>query len=393
MIKVLIIDDEPLVRMGMKSIISWEEHGYTIVGEAGNGQQGLEKILNLCPDLVLIDIMMPQMDGLAVITEAKQKGFMGKFIILSCVSEFEYLQKAIRLGVSDYVLKSSVTPREILETVEEASRELQKDCPKEFTELLQNREHYAFHEFLNLILKKVITDVSDIDAKMKVFGYKKTKNVYLLVSRVRDNTDAARKALYRMVSVGESMLEEYWGTCFVDFKDCLVLLMSADSRKEAEETAFRLQASARQYFDVQLCTEIQKIDAAEWNIVSQYEEAEGIQQEALNKEAEKDALISDMKQYIKAHCHSRLSTRDVAEHVHFSVDYTSKYFKEKTQITLTDYILNLKVQCSCTELLEGKSVAEIADIYGFSSAGHYLKVFKRYEGMTPGAYVKENRKR
>ena len=127
MIKVLIIDDEPLVRMGMNSIIAWEEHGYKIVGEAGNGVQGLEKIREYRPDLVLIDIMMPQMDGLTVIEESRKEGFAGKFIILSCVSEIEYLQKAIRLGVSSYVLKSSVNPQEILETVEEAAAEIKKE--------------------------------------------------------------------------------------------------------------------------------------------------------------------------------------------------------------------------------------------------------------------------
>ena len=127
MIKVLIIDDEPLVRMGMNSIIAWEEHGHKIVGEAGNGVQGLEKIREYRPDLVLIDIMMPQMDGLTVIEESRKEGFAGKFIILSCVSEIEYLQKAIRLGVSSYVLKSSVNPQEILETVEEAAAEIKKE--------------------------------------------------------------------------------------------------------------------------------------------------------------------------------------------------------------------------------------------------------------------------
>lgn len=110
MIKVLIIDDEPLVRVGMKSIIPWEEHGYMIAGEAGNGVSGLEKIFECKPDLVLIDIMMPLKDGLTVIAEAKKGGFGGKFIILSCVSEFEYLQKAIHLGVSSYILKSAVKP-------------------------------------------------------------------------------------------------------------------------------------------------------------------------------------------------------------------------------------------------------------------------------------------
>ncbi len=67
------------------------------------------------------------MDGLTVIEESRKEGFAGKFIILSCVSEIEYLQKAIRLGVSSYVLKSSVNPQEILETVEEAAAEIKKE--------------------------------------------------------------------------------------------------------------------------------------------------------------------------------------------------------------------------------------------------------------------------
>ena len=98
-----------------------------------------------------------------------------------------------------------------------------------------------------------------------------------------------------------------------------------------------------------------------------------------------------MVKYIHSHCNSRISAKDVAEHVHFSVDYTCKYFKKKTQTNLTDYILKLKVYRSHKELMEGKSLAEIADTYGFSSDGHYVKVFKKYEGMTPGMFVKKNK--
>ena len=97
-----------------------------------------------------------------------------------------------------------------------------------------------------------------------------------------------------------------------------------------------------------------------------------------------------MIKYIHSHCNSRISTRDVAEYVHFSVDYTCRYFKKKTQTNLTDYILKLKIYRSRKELLEGKSIAQIADIYGFSSGGHYLRVFKKYEGITPGVFVKRN---
>ena len=276
MIKVLIIDDEPLVRVGMKSIIAWEEHGYRIVGEAGNGAQGLEKILECRPDLVLIDIMMPQMDGIAVIREAKKKGFSGKFIILSCVSEIEYLQQAIRLGVSSYLLKSSVNPQGILELVEEAAKEIKKGkiFPEDFPEKLHgNTEHFAFHEFLNLILKKVISSQEDIGEKLKVFGFDGKKNLYLLTASLKEAV-SGRELLYRTAAIGESLLDEgVWGSCFVDFEDYLVLLMSGYSIKEAEEMAFRLQASAKQYFDVRLTAVIRKIMIPAWDISEKYEQA------------------------------------------------------------------------------------------------------------------------
>ena len=508
MIKVLIIDDEPLVRMGMNSIIAWEEHGYKIVGEAGNGVQGLEKIREYRPDLVLIDIMMPQMDGLTVIEESRKEGFAGKFIILSCVSEIEYLQKAIRLGVSSYVLKSSVNPQEILETVEEAAAEIKKEkrVPMDLTEdfgkdFRKNSDHFGFREFLNLILKGIVTEPGELGEKMQVFGYDRNKKAYLLVSSIQETGMDYRKLLYKMASVGESLLEERWGTCFANFEDYLVILMSAVSGKEAEEIAFRMKASASQYFDIKLRIQIRGIDLQEWNIASQYEDAKEelagsffenkekkedaelipstefasykklsaalemiksmlLQSRAVTEsEAKKvyagaieyviliyelaweedikkelkgaasipeylmrmdsfeqvhketlrvlrkcyelaeqkgyreyeDELTDTMVKYIHSRCNSKISTKDVAEHVHFSVDYTCKYFKKKTQTNLTDYILKLKIYRSHKELLEGKSIAEIADIYGFSSGGHYLKVFKKYEGMTPGAFVRNSR--
>lgn len=506
MITVLIIDDEPLVRLGMKSIIAWEEHGCRIVGESGNGVQGLAKILKCRPDLVLVDIMMPQMDGIEVIKEARKGGFVGKFIILSCVSEIEYLQQAIRLGVSSYILKSSVTPQGILELVEEAARDIQKGrlLPDEFVNApYGNADHFAFNEFVNLILKNVIVDKADIAGKMGVFGYDEKKNLYLIVCSVNEGARGCGNILYRMAAIGESLLDEgYWGSSFVNFEDYLVLLMSCYSIKEAKEAVFRLQASAKQYFDVSLTAAPGKIDTEDWNILERYRDAvreitasfflpeekeirkgdlipstefasyaklssalqmirdmmlqsravsdmeakkvyagaveyvilmfeltgkEDISEEldgadtviaCLNRldSFEKvhrktlqilercyelagrkgfteyeDELTDDMIQYIHSHCTSKISTKDVAEHVHFSVDYTCKYFKKKTSTNLTDYILKLKIYRSRDDLMERKSMSQIAEKYGFSSDGHYLKVFKKYEGMTPGAYVKQNR--
>lgn len=105
MLTVLIADDEPYVRCGIKNIIPWNENGFTICSEGINGNDTYNKILELNPDLVLIDIKMPGKSGLEVIKDSVEKGFKGRFIIISGHSEFNYAKEAIKYGVKMYLLK------------------------------------------------------------------------------------------------------------------------------------------------------------------------------------------------------------------------------------------------------------------------------------------------
>ncbi|MBP5151555.1 MAG: response regulator [Lachnospiraceae bacterium] len=105
MIKVMIVDDEKYVRMGVKSETDWDLIGCEVVGEAANGKEALEKAETLRPDLVISDIRMPGMDGIEMTEKLTEKYPGIKVIFLSAFDEFEYARKAIRLGVSDYLLK------------------------------------------------------------------------------------------------------------------------------------------------------------------------------------------------------------------------------------------------------------------------------------------------
>ena len=102
--KVLLVEDENLIRRGLKFQMDWTAVNCVVAGEAASGQEGLEQIQNLQPDIVITDIRMPDMDGLEMLA-AGQAECPFDAIIISGYSEFEYAQQAIHLGVSEYLLK------------------------------------------------------------------------------------------------------------------------------------------------------------------------------------------------------------------------------------------------------------------------------------------------
>ncbi|UPK41494.1 response regulator transcription factor [Paenibacillus pabuli] len=104
--KVLLIDDEPWALEGLQLWIPWENLGFEVCGLAGNGAEGLKQLEELKPDLVMVDIRMPVMDGLEMIEEWRRRGgWSTKFIILTGYSDFEFARKALKFKVSGYLLK------------------------------------------------------------------------------------------------------------------------------------------------------------------------------------------------------------------------------------------------------------------------------------------------
>ncbi|AIQ70198.1 response regulator transcription factor [Paenibacillus graminis] len=108
--KIAIIDDERQVLKGMKRAIPWDELGAEWVGEAMNGEDGLEVIRHTQPDIVITDLYMPVMSGLDMMEQLRKEGFQGKIIILSGYSDFEHARAALRFHVTDYVSKPISLP-------------------------------------------------------------------------------------------------------------------------------------------------------------------------------------------------------------------------------------------------------------------------------------------
>lgn len=104
MYKVLIVEDEDIIRKGLIYMVNWLKHNCVVVGYAVDGDDGLAKIAELRPDIVITDIKMPFKDGIQMIAESRADNDF-EAIIISGYSDFDYAKQAISLGVTEYVLK------------------------------------------------------------------------------------------------------------------------------------------------------------------------------------------------------------------------------------------------------------------------------------------------
>ncbi|RKP54152.1 response regulator [Cohnella endophytica] len=126
MYKVIIVDDEAVVRVGLKNTIAWNDHGFELIGDYANGREAWEVVEQHKPELVISDISMPFMDGLELAGLISAQYPYIKLIILTGFDEFEYAQQAIRLKVSDFILKP-ITAKEIRGLLDRVKGEMDEE--------------------------------------------------------------------------------------------------------------------------------------------------------------------------------------------------------------------------------------------------------------------------
>lgn len=154
MYSVLIVDDDVFIRDGLKSIVDWNAMGFSICGEASDGEEALQMLLSLQPDLTLMDIRMPKLQGLQVIKAARERNFKGRFIIVSGYSNFKYAQEAIRYGVESYFTKP-IDKDGLLKTVQQIKQSLDRENRRTGSiELLKRKAR-------NVILRELVTGQYD----------------------------------------------------------------------------------------------------------------------------------------------------------------------------------------------------------------------------------------
>ena len=129
MLKVFLVEDESIVREGLRDNIPWQQYGYEFVGEASDGEMALPLIQKTKPDVLLTDIKMPFMDGLSLSKLVHQEFPDMKIIIISGYDDFEYARGAILVGAEQYLLKPITRSRKIIRKSSRARRESTSSFP------------------------------------------------------------------------------------------------------------------------------------------------------------------------------------------------------------------------------------------------------------------------
>lgn len=127
--RVLIVDDDFLVRTYLKQMINWEAQGFYIVGDAKNGREALEILQRDGADILIADVSMPIMDGIELTRWAKKNSPRTHILILSCHDDFIYVKAAMKLGIDDYLLKNNLTAESLLEALNKISFEEAENDP------------------------------------------------------------------------------------------------------------------------------------------------------------------------------------------------------------------------------------------------------------------------
>lgn len=260
MLKVLIVDDEILIRVGVKSCLNWEEHGFEVVGLAEDGVKALNLVEKLAPDIILTDIKMPNMDGLELI-EALRKDYPHiKVIVLSCYNEMEYVKRAMKLGAEDYLLKLSVQPETLLEilnrvkaTIEqEREEELKtKQAEKAMRTNKQILKDSLYKKFLKgaLPTEDFLLGLAEFDVKLVFDHY------WVVCCRINDNQSkrSFAKQPLRDHSFRNIVLEMLGDFCQCDLAEVesglFLLLLANNPNLDVVDVCAKVNGSVQKYLN------------------------------------------------------------------------------------------------------------------------------------------------
>jgi len=295
MLKVVIVDDEMLVRVGLKSTIHWEENGFIIVGEAANGEEALSVCQDVLPDIILTDIKMPYMNGLEFHKKLSEYLPSAKIIVLSCYDDFEFVKEALKLGAVDYILKPTMSPKYLLDVMHNIKLRINNEraaiseVTKLKDEVLKSKEILKEELLRDIIFNEIYTGI-EIEDKFVTLSIKISKqNLHIILIRMdkvhyNDNSyvDQNNKLLHTAFqNILREILKDYTFIEFVRKNDEYIIISSFQTLvsrgkiiEEIHALCSKIRSTASKYLNVSVSLGISGTHIGYENITKAYKEAE-----------------------------------------------------------------------------------------------------------------------
>lgn len=261
MIKVFLVDDEIVIREGIRNSFPWEESGYTLVGEAPDGEIALPMIRDAAPDILITDIRMPFMDGMQLCREVKRLMPWVGIVILSGYDDFNYARQAISLGVQEYLLKP-MSARELKEVLDRISQRLSEDRrAREDIESMRRRlssgNQFVKEKLLGSLFVDEPLEADEADAmieQMRALGINLVAKCYAVIDiafATREGSHAPGRAALLTLSDSSGGIVHVCAA-----KHGARALVLGDSEADTEERAYSFASSAVYELEHSGCTGI-----------------------------------------------------------------------------------------------------------------------------------------
>lgn len=351
--KVIIIDDEIWARKAIKKLVPWSELDLELVGEAWDGEEGLDLLEEHKPAIVITDMKMPGIDGIELLKQLEKNFKDIRIIAMSGYSDFVYLKQALNSKAVDYLLKP-VDPIELKEALKKAIDEI-----NESSKQLSSLRVFEDIEIMN----KYIEEQNKIKEALVDFNNERVTKIFTRLGKLLDNQDST-----------------FYNTVSHDFLHILEVFIS----KSEFELRTILPDEAIMNLKVnQLSSEtlMKSLDNLYQETLSKVKQ--------LKKQSRHLNIIS-VKEYMAAHYTDNISLESIASTFYVSKEHLSRRFKIEERKTLLDYLTSLRME-KAKELmvLHEMSIKNVSSTVGYHDVAYFYRVFKKYYGMAPGEMRKQ----
>lgn len=423
MIKVLLVEDELLARVSLRTLIDWERHGYRIVGECADGEQAVPLIASLEPHIVITDVKMERMHGPELVRHIHQHAPHICAIVLSGYGDYQYVRDTLKHNALDYLIKNELTPALLLEVLEKARERLAlgPDIERSADNLQALRQQFV----LQLISGQYVGDEAAARDRLRQLHIRlaTARIVPVLVGYQPQAGGEAPADSRRSISLGfsvcnvidEILREQGNGVVIpVEGSQSLILLSfdEADSKRSAEgglqkllrRVDFCLEKFLRLHstFRVGRMTAITRIDESYADLTQQRPAqpapapAARAPRPLPRAEAERAPLraysppVHSAIQMIHERYQEQISLTAIAEKLGMNSSYLSTLFKAETGVGFAEYLIEVRLEHARALMDQGGvKLKQIISDAGFYSYQHFFTLFKKRFGMTPKEYMRQ----